>query len=55
MRNRNMSILLEVCNFCRTVNKPKLKGFGEREVIPLIDKQIIDEQSQVLKAQIINA
>lgn len=55
MRNRNMSSLLEVCNFCRTVNKPKLKGLGKREVIPLIDKQITDEQSQVLKAQIINA
>ena len=46
---------LKFCNFCRTVNKPKLKGLGKREVIPLIDKQITDEQSQVLKAQIINA
>lgn len=46
---------LKFCNFCRTVNKPKLKGLGKREVIPLIEKQITDEQSQVLKAQIINA
>ena len=49
---------LKFWNFFRTVNKPKLKGLGtvgKREVIPLIDKQITDEQSQVLKAQIINA
>ena len=46
---------LKFCNFCRTVNKPKLKGLGKREVIPLTDKQITDEQSPVLKAQIINA
>lgn len=42
---------LKFWNFFRTVNKPKLKGLGtvgKRKVIPLIDKQITDKQSQVL-------